>query len=125
MFGKRLARITLNGKETMNYGKKEIDKKINKINSSKRKIINKIKLNTKIVIVLLMFTVIMCAIFGGVGVIKGLTDSAPDINEENIIPDGYPSVIYDANGKKVKTLMGANANRVYKKIEDIPICVQN
>lgn len=117
--------MSLNRKETMNYGKKEIDKKINKINSSKIKILNKIKLNTKIIIVLIVFTVIMCTIFGGVGVIRGLTDSAPDINEENIIPDGYPSVIYDANGKKVRTLMGTNANRVYKKIEDIPICVQN
>lgn len=109
----------------MNYGKKEIDSKIDKINSSNKKIFNKIKLNVKIFAVIIVFTLILCAVFSGVGIVGGLTDSAPDINEENIMPDGYPSIIYDANGKKVQKLMGINANREYKKITDIPECVQN
>lgn len=109
----------------MNYGKKEIDSKIDKINSSNKKIFNKIKLNVKIFAVIIVFTLILCAVFSVVGIVRGLTDSAPDINEENIMPDGYPSIIYDANGKKVQKLMGINANREYKKITDIPECVQN
>lgn len=109
----------------MNYGKKEIDSKIDKINSSNKKIFNKIKLNVKIFAVIIVFTLILCAVFSGVGIVRGLTDSVPDINEENIMPDGYPSIIYDANGKKVQKLMGINANREYKKITDIPECVQN
>ena len=109
----------------MNYGKKEIDSKIDKINSSNKKVFNKIKLNVKIFAVIIVFTLILCAVFSGVGIVRGLTDSAPDINEENIMPDGYPSIIYDANGKKVQKLMGINANRGYKKITDIPECVQN
>ena len=109
----------------MNYGKKEIDSKIDKINSSNKKIFNKIKLNVKIFAVIIVFTLILCAVFSGVGIVRGLTDSAPDINEENIMPDGYPSIIYDAKGKKVQKLMGINANREYKKITDIPECVQN
>lgn len=109
----------------MNYGKKEIDSKIDKINSSNKKIFNKIKLNVKIFAVIIVFTLILCAVFSGVGIVRGLTDSAPDIHEENIMPDGYPSIIYDANGKKVQKLMGINANREYKKITDIPECVQN
>ena len=109
----------------MNYGKKEIDSKIDKINSSNKKVFNKIKLNVKIFAVIIVFTLILCAVFSGVGIVRGLTDSAPDINEENIMPDGYPSIIYDANGKKVQKLMGINANREYKKITDIPACVQN
>lgn len=109
----------------MNYGKKEIDSKIDKINSSNKKIFNKIKLNVKIFAVIIVFTLILCAVFSGVEIVRGLTDSAPDINEENIMPDGYPSIIYDANGKKVQKLMGINANREYKKITDIPECVQN
>lgn len=109
----------------MNYGKKEIDSKVDKINSSNKKVFNKIKLNVKIFAVIIVFTLILCAVFSGVGIVRGLTDSAPDINEENIMPDGYPSIIYDANGKKVQKLMGINANREYKKITDIPECVQN
>ena len=109
----------------MNYGKKEIDSKIDKINSSNKKVFNKIKLNVKIFAVIIVFTLILCAVFSGVGIVRGLTDSAPDINEENIMPDGYPSIIYDANGKKVQKLIGINANREYKKITDIPECVQN
>lgn len=109
----------------MNYGKKEIDSKIDRINSSNKKVFNKIKLNVKIFAVIIVFTLILCAIFSGVGIVRGLTDSAPDISEENIMPDGYPSIIYDANGKKVQKLMGINANREYKKINDIPECVQN
>ena len=109
----------------MNYGKKEIDSKIDKINSSNKKVFNKIKLNVKIFAVIIVFTLILCAVFSGVGIVRGLTDSAPDINEENIMPDGYPSIIYDPNAKKVQKLMGINANREYKKITDIPECVQN
>ena len=109
----------------MNYGKKEIDSKIDKINSSNKKEFNKIKLNVKIFAVIIVFTLILCVVFSVVGIVRGLTDSAPDINEENIMPDGYPSIIYDANGKKVQKLMGINANREYKKITDIPECVQN
>ena len=109
----------------MNYGKKEIDSKIDKINSSNKKVFNKIKLNVKIFAVIIVFTLILCAVFSGVGIVRGLTDSAPDINEENIMPDGYPSILYDANGKKVQKLMGINTNREYKKITDIPECVQN
>ncbi len=109
----------------MNYGKKEIDSKIGRINSPDKKVFNKIKLNVKIFAVIVVFTLILCAIFSGVGIVRGLTDSAPDISEENIMPDGYPSIIYDANGKKVQKLMGVNANREYKKIQDIPECVQN
>jgi penicillin-binding protein 1A len=115
----------LSGKEIMNYGKKEIDSKIDKINSSNKKVFNKIKLNVKIFAVIIVFTLILCVVFSVVGIVRGLTDSAPDINEENIMPDGYPSIIYDANGKKVQKLMGINANREYKKITDIPECVQN
>lgn len=109
----------------MNYGKKEIDSRIDKINSSNKKVFNKIKLNVKIFAVIIVFTLILCVVFSVVGIVRGLTDSAPDINEENIMPDGYPSIIYDANGKKVQKLMGINANREYKKITDIPECVQN
>ena len=109
----------------MNYGKKEIDSKIDKINSSNKKVFNKIKLNVKIFAVIIVFTLILCVVFSVVVIVRGLTDSAPDINEENIMPDGYPSIIYDANGKKVQKLMGINANREYKKITDIPECVQN
>ena len=109
----------------MNYGKKEIDSKIDKINSFNKKVFNKIKLNVKIFAVIIVFTLILCVVFSVVGIVRGLTDSAPDINEENIMPDGYPSIIYDANGKKVQKLMGINANREYKKITDIPECVQN
>ena len=85
----------------MNYGKKEIDSKIDKINSSNKKVFNKIKLNVKIFAVIIVFTLILCAVFSGVGIVRGLTDSAPDINEENIMPDGYPSIIYDANSKNL------------------------
>lgn len=109
----------------MNYGKNEIDRKIKILNSSNGKVFNKIKLNLKIIIVVVIFTAVLCTAFSIAGIVKGLADSAPKVSEENIIPDGYPSTIYDANGNKVQTLMGSNANRVYKKIEDIPECVQN
>ena len=109
----------------MNYGKKEIDRKIKTLNSSKRRVLNKIKLNLKIIVVIVILTSVLCTVFSAAGVVRGLADSAPKISEESMIPDGYPSTVYDSNGHKIQTLMGSNANRVYKKIEDIPTCVQN
>ena len=79
----------------MNYGKKEIDRKIKTLNSSKRKVLNKIKLNLKIIVVIVILTSVLCTAFSVVGVVRGLADSAPKISEESMIPDGYPSTVYD------------------------------
>lgn len=102
MLLKTISPYSVKWKGNYELRQKEIDSKIDKINSSNKKVFNKIKLNVKIFAVIIVFTLILCAVFSGVGIVRGLTDSAPDINEENIMPDGYPSIIYDANGKKVQ-----------------------
>jgi len=54
------------------------------------------------------------------GMMKGILDNAPDVDEINIVPKGFKTVIYDANGNVEKELATYNSNREYVYYEDIP-----
>ena len=69
-------------------------------------------------------SMIIIGSFAAWGAAKGIMDKAPDVEAINVAPSGFQSAIYDANGKKLNTLVGAGANRVYKTLDQIPDCVQ-
>mgnify|MGYP002513695811 CR=1 FL=1 len=61
----------------------------------------------------------------GVGIIKGVIDNAPDITSESVIPKGYKSTVYDAEGNKMQELIASGTNRTMVTIDQIPKHVQN
>lgn len=46
--------------------------------------------------------------------------SAPDLDQVNVTPDGYRSSILDDEGTVILTLTGAESNRIYAELEEIP-----
>lgn len=93
--------------------------------SSKQKIKGKIQINAISISIILTIGLVLVAAFGIAGVVKGLFDKAPDVEEFNMIPEGSASVIYDADGYEIQKLSGADANRIYIKIDKIPEAVRN
>ena len=82
------------------------------------------------VIFLKAFLVCMIAVAvivgcAGVGIIKGVIDNAPDITSESVIPKGYKSTVYDAEGNKMQELIASGTNRTMVTIDQIPKHVQN
>lgn len=109
----------------MNYSEQEIRKKERKLFSRKKRIFNRIRFYLSAlaaVFIAAVFLVVGSAVYGS---FSGLLDSTPDINEIDLMPEGYPSKVYDADGNRIQTLVGSDANRIYMTIDNIPSIVQN
>lgn len=54
------------------------------------------------------------------GAFRGIIDSAPEINPENITPMGYATNVYDAQGNLTETLVMAGSNREEATYDEFP-----
>lgn len=109
----------------MNYSKKSTAAKQKQLTSSNRRMISKMRVMTFRIIIVLFVTVVACGIMAGFGILRGIIDTAPNIDSIDVSPEGYSTKIYDAQGNITQTLIGQNANRVYVSLEQIPEIVQN
>ena len=104
----------------MNYGRKSTKRRIKAASSRKKKYTNKVFLSFfKTVFVLFLF-VAVTGISTGIGMFKGIIDSAPDFNPDSFAPSGYFSTIYNANGEVTDTLIGTDANRIEATYDELP-----
>ena len=107
----------------MNYGEQQ--RKIQGLASSKSKVLNRIRLFgivfSAVMVIVLFLTAASCV----AGVLRGLVDSTPELSEIEIMPTGYATSIYDADGNVTQTLVGSDANRIYVDIGQIPQGVCN
>ncbi len=104
----------------MDYSKKGIEHKQNDIKSNTRRIISKSRIT---LFRLCIFTLVFLAIvgsFAGYGFVKGLIDSAPDITQISVVPQGYTTTVYDKEGNTIENLAGAYSNRTYVSIRELP-----
>lgn len=109
----------------MNYGKQGTIKQ-------KKKLIGKSTMLTrkfgvligKIGLVALAALVIVggCMVYG---MIRGILDSAPSIDEIDATPTGYLSTVLDTEENVTATLVASGANRVYVTLDEIPINLQH
>ena len=109
----------------MNYSKKETSKKQKALRSKKKKVGKKlgvIFLKAFLVCMIAVAVIVGCA---GIGIIKGVIDNAPDITSESVIPKGYKSTVYDAEGNKMQELIASGTNRTMVTIDQVPQHVQD
>ena len=108
----------------MNYGKRGTSKKQKSMHSKTAKVGKKasvIFIKAFLICILALGIVGVCA---GVGIVKGVIDNAPDIDNTTVIPRGYKSVMLDSKGNRMAELVTAGSNRVWVDIEKIPENVQ-
>lgn len=104
----------------MDYSKRGIELKQHYIKSTSRRLISKVRITIfRLLIVFIVFAAIV-GTFSGLGFVKGLIDSAPDISHIDVIPTGYTTTIYDREGNVIENLVGANANREYVSLKELP-----
>lgn len=109
----------------MDFSKNGTVKKQKMIKSVPRKIGMKISVSIfRVFLVSIVFLAIVGS-FAGYGILKGLCDSAPSIDQINVVPTRYTTKIYDKDGNLIESLIGAEANREYVKIDDIPEVVRH
>jgi Membrane carboxypeptidase/penicillin-binding protein len=109
----------------MDFSKKGIENKQNTLKSNSRRIISKARI---ILFRLFILTFLFLAIVGtysGYGFIKGLVDSAPEISQIDVGPNSFTTTIYDKDGNEIDNLAGAQSNRVFVAIDDLPVYVKD
>lgn len=107
----------------MNYGKREVTRKLRKTSSKAEKIASKmVLLFVKIALVLCSFCLVL-AVSLGYGVFKGVIDSAPEIDVASIEPSGFATMVYDSKGNLTETLVKSGANRLEATYEELPQCL--
>ncbi len=112
--------MTLKGGTPMNYGKTATEKKIAAAGSSRSKYTTRIVLTFfKTCFVLLLFGCLVL-FSAGVGMIKGIIDSAPEVNVDSIVPIGYATTVYDSAGNLTDTLVTAGSNREEATFDELP-----
>ena len=109
----------------MNFSREGVQKKAEKLESSAAMIEKKAGISALRVLfmsLLAFFTIIICM---GIGAYRGIIDSAPEISDVNIMPMGYATFVYDADGNQLQRLSSAEGNRVSVSIADIPENMQH
>ncbi|MBH1940306.1 transglycosylase domain-containing protein [Mobilitalea sibirica] len=108
----------------MDYSKKGIQNKQQYIKSTSRRLVSKTRITLfRFCIVFFVFLVIVGA-YAGFGFIKGLADSAPDMSQIDVVPRGFTTKVFDKEGNQIENLVGAQSNRDYVSIDEIPYVIE-
>lgn len=104
----------------MNYGEKNTHRTEKALRGKQTKIFKKIGVTLWKVILACIVFVGAIAICAGLGIWKGIIDSAPDISQIDVIPTGYSTTVLSRDGQEITTLVASGANRKYVTIDEIP-----
>lgn len=109
----------------MNYGKKSTSRKEKQLVSKRTLVRKKFSVMFLKALLVCLFALVVIGACAGFGILKGVIDSAPDIDDIDPTPTGYLSVVLDKNGNETATLVASGSNRVYVTIDEIPLCTQH
>lgn len=109
----------------MNFGKKGVQRKKEQLDSSSTMMGKKAGISALRVLFLSIIAFCTIVICLGVGAYRGIIDSAPDISDVNIMPLGYATFVYDADGNQLQKLNSAEGNRISVSISEIPKNMQH
>lgn len=104
----------------MNYGKKHTRKREQELVSKRTMIRKKFNVIFCRALLICFFAVFIVGGCSGLGVVAGIIDSAPSIDDIDATPTGYLTTVLDANGNETATLVASGANRKYVTIDEIP-----
>ena len=109
----------------MNYSKKGVEQKQHYIKSTSRRLTSKLRVTMFRLCIITTVVAIIIGVYAGLGYIRGLIDSAPNIAKIDVSPRGFTTKVYDSESNVIENLVGAHANREYVKIDKIPKIVQD
>lgn len=109
----------------MNYGKKSTRKQQKELVSKGTMIRKKFYVIFCKALLICFFAVIIVGGCSAFGVISGIIDSAPTIEDIDATPTGFLSTVLDCTGKETATLVASGSNRKYVTIDEIPEDLQH
>ena len=109
----------------MNYGRRGISKRIKSVNSPVTKLGKFIAVSLFSVSIFAAVIIGIVGLCAGVGLFMGVIETAPDISNVDVAPAGYSTTVYDSQGNQLVKLVAQNSNRVYVKLDKIPLNMQH
>jgi penicillin-binding protein 1A len=104
----------------MNYGKRGIVKQARAMNSGTDKWGKKFSLFGFYLVLASMIGLVIIGSSAGIGVFKGIIDTAPDISNINVTPTGFSTFVYDTDGNQIAKLVSTDSNRIPVTQDMIP-----
>ena len=109
----------------MNFSLKNTKQRSKSITSKRSKISLRLMVVFYRMLGVAAILIVFACISGTFGLVKGLIDTAPSIEDLNVVPTGYVTTVYDNDGKEIQTLVGKDANREYVTLDQIPADLKN
>ncbi len=109
----------------MNYGKKNAKRREKELTSKTTVLKKKVHVSFFKVLLICFFALVILGGSAGLGVWKGIIDSAPSIDALDVTPTGYQTIVLDNEGNKTATLVASGSNRKYVTIDQIPLDLQH
>ncbi len=109
----------------MNYGRRGIKKRQRAMNSPSTKIGKFCGVSLFAAATFAVVVVGVAGLCAGIGLFMGVVDTAPDISNVDVAPAGYSTTVYDSEGNQITKLIAENSNRVYVKLDKIPLDMQH
>lgn len=104
----------------MNYGYREtISKQKNLVSTGQRLSKKSLVVFFKILLyILLLICITECALV--FGIVRGIIDAAPDIQDVSIVPSSYSTTVYNNKEKEIAKLVTSGSNRIKVSIDQVP-----
>lgn len=109
----------------MNYGKRGARQRYKSLNSPSTRVGKFFGVSLFAMITFCAVLVGVVGLCAGIGLFKGVIETSPDISNVDVAPAGYSTTVYDAEGNQLTKLVAQNANRVYVKMDKIPLDMQH
>ena len=104
----------------MNYSKKGIKERQKSLHASSHKWSKKLLLAVMNLMVLGILAIGVIGASAGIGVFKGVIDTAPSIENIDVTPTGFSTFVYDLEGNQIGKLIAQDSNRIPVAKDMIP-----
>ena len=109
----------------MNYDKKSTAKKRTALISRSSMMGKRARVSFIRVLFVSLIALCIAVTCLGVGSFRGVIDTAPDVDDIDIMPLGYATFLYDDAGNQIRKLAAPDSNRLPVTLDQIPVDLQH
>lgn len=109
----------------MDFSRRGIIQKQKSLRSNGKRLNSKLWITVFRILIILLVTVAIAVVMGGLGAFNALIDTAPEVPLENLDPSALASYSYYSDGTLAQEFVEAEGNRKVVTIDQIPLGVQH
>ena len=104
----------------MNYGREDLKNESKSVSSAAVRKKNHRRIASYKILLFSLLAVVCIIAATGIGMITGIINAAPDLDDLDMSPDATATTIYDSDGNVIETLVMEGSNRELVEYEDLP-----